>query len=95
MSTTSLATPLVRSRSSREGLFGVLTGRNAAHARLPKSVAFLLIYLGAITIIGKGPTYLGCPPIYWGEVVLVVSLLWVIGPRIFNLVFDIPTFQRP
>ena len=79
MSTTSLATPLVRSRSSREGLFGVLTGRNAAHARLPKSVAFLLIYLGAITIIGKGPTYLGCPPIYWGEVVLVVSLLWVIG----------------
>ena len=35
--------------------------------------------MGAITIIGKGPTYLGYPPIYWGEVVLVVSLLWVVG----------------
>ncbi len=79
MTATSLAPPLVPQRSRREGLFGILTGRNATHARLPKPVAFLLVYLGAITIIGKGPTYLGYPPIYWGEVVLVVSLLWVIG----------------
>ncbi len=81
MSATSLATPLFRPRSSGEGLVRILTGRNAARSRLPKSVSFLLIYLGAITIIGKGPTYLGYPPIYWGEVVLAVSLLWVIGHR--------------
>jgi hypothetical protein len=36
----------------------------------------LLVYLGAITIIGKGPTYLGVPPLYWGEIVMVLLLVW-------------------
>ena len=36
---------------------------------------FLLTYLAAITIIGKGPTYLGFPPLYWGELVLALGLL--------------------
>jgi hypothetical protein len=44
---------------------------------------FLLIYLAAITIIGKGPTYLGYPPLYWGEIVLAMSL-WAILPWIWN-----------
>src|SRR5215471_8895762 len=35
---------------------------------------FLVIYLGAITIFGKGPTYLGIPPLYWGEIVMFLGL---------------------
>ncbi len=33
-----------------------------ARVRLPWFVIFLLSYLAGITIIGKGPTYLGVPP---------------------------------
>ena len=44
---------------------------------------FLVIYLAAITIIGKGPTYLGYPPLYWGEIVLAMGL-WTILPWIWN-----------
>ena len=44
---------------------------------------FLVIYLAAITIIGKGPTYLGLPPFYWGELVLALGLYriapWALG----------------
>jgi hypothetical protein len=42
---------------------------------------FLVIYLAAITIIGKGPTYLGIPPLYWGEFVLALGL-WKLAPWI-------------
>jgi hypothetical protein len=45
---------------------------NSRKVRLPW---FLVIYLGAITIIGKGPTYLGFPPLYWGEFVMALSLI--------------------
>ncbi len=38
----------------------------------------LLVYLASITIIGKGPTYLGVPPLYWGEVVMVVAVAWTV-----------------
>lgn len=44
---------------------------------------YLVIYLAAITIIGKGPTYLGIPPLYWGEMVLAMSL-WKMGPWIWR-----------
>ncbi|HLK51566.1 MAG TPA: O-antigen ligase family protein [Bryobacteraceae bacterium] len=44
----------------------------AGDARVPW---FLVSYLAAITIIGKGPTYLGLPPLYWGEFVLALGLL--------------------
>ncbi|GEM_PF-1232547 len=44
---------------------------------------FLVIYLAAITIIGKGPTYLGFPPLYWGELVLALGL-WKIAPWAFR-----------
>ncbi len=46
-------------------------------ARFPWWVKFLLAYLAAITIFGKGPTYLGYPPLYWGEIVMAVSLLLI------------------
>jgi len=49
--------------------------------RLPLAVKVLLAYLGAITIFGKGPTYLGYPPIYWGEIVLGLALGWVFHRR--------------
>ena len=45
--------------------------------RLPWWVKFLLAYLAAITIFGKGPTYLGFPPLFWGEMVMAVSLLLI------------------
>ena len=49
--------------------------------RLPWYVKALLAYLAAITIIGKGPTYLGVPPIYWGEITMAIGLL-LIAPQI-------------
>ncbi len=49
--------------------------------RLPIAVKVLLAYLGAITIFGKGPTYLGYPPIYWGEIVFGLTLGWVFHCR--------------
>jgi hypothetical protein len=48
-----------------------------AMRRLPWYVLFLLSYLAAITIIGKGPTYIGIPPLYWGEAVMATSLLFI------------------
>ena len=47
--------------------------------RVPFAVWALLAYLAAITIFGKGPTYLGYPPLYWGEVVLGLGLLWILS----------------
>jgi len=48
---------------------------------LPWYVKLLLAYLAAITIIGKGPTYLGVPPLYWGEITMAAGLL-LIAPQI-------------
>lgn len=48
---------------------------------LPWYVKLLLTYLAAITIIGKGPTYLGVAPLYWGEVTMAAGLL-LIAPQI-------------
>ncbi len=63
---------------------GFSRGKNRASdrtVRLPPPVALLLAYLAAITIIGKGPTYLGYPPFYWGEFVMVATLGWTIHRR--------------
>jgi hypothetical protein len=38
----------------------------------------LLVYLAGITIFGKGPTYIGIDPFFWGEAVLGVMLLWTV-----------------
>ncbi|MDX2149534.1 MAG: O-antigen ligase family protein [Bryobacteraceae bacterium] len=38
----------------------------------------LIAYLAAITVIGKGPTYLGVPPVFLGEVVLLTSLAFLV-----------------
>ncbi len=48
----------------------------AVRRRLGGAVTLLLCYVGSITIFGKGPTYIGIPPVFWGEVVLAVSLIW-------------------
>ncbi len=44
---------------------------------MPWPVRLVLVYLAAITIFGKGPTYLGVPPLFWGEAVLAAALAWV------------------
>jgi hypothetical protein len=41
----------------------------------------LLVYLAAVLIIGKGPTYLGYPPFYWGEAVLFAAIIWMLSSR--------------
>ena len=46
--------------------------------RLPLPIWLVVAYLGAITIFGKGPTYLGYPPLFWGEAVLALGLVWTL-----------------
>ena len=41
------------------------------------SLYLLLAYLASIIIIGKGPTYLGVPPLFWGEVVMLFGLIYL------------------
>lgn len=41
------------------------------------AVVLLLCYLAGITIIGKGPTYLGVPPLFWGELVMAAGVVWI------------------
>jgi O-antigen ligase/polysaccharide polymerase Wzy-like membrane protein len=48
-----------------------------AKAKIPLAVWCLVAYLAAITIFGKGPTYLGYPPLYWGEVTMAGLLVWM------------------
>lgn len=45
---------------------------------LPWVVRLLLLYLGSITIFGKGPTYLIYPPLFWGELVMLAALIWLV-----------------
>lgn len=47
--------------------------------RVPIGLWPLIAYLTAITVIGKGPTYLGFPPLFWGELVLAWTVLWSAG----------------
>lgn len=49
--------------------------------RIPFPVGLLLFYLAAITVIGKGPTYIGVPPLYWGELVMVTAVAWTVHRR--------------
>lgn len=50
------------------------------------TMRLLLLYLAAITIFGKGPTYIGVGVLYWGEVVLAISLVWT-APRLNRITF--------
>ncbi len=45
---------------------------------LPWVVRLVVLYLGAITIFGKGPTYLIYPPLFWGEMVMVAAMVWLV-----------------
>lgn len=45
---------------------------------LPAPVWILCAFLFLITVFGKGPTYLGIPPLFIGELTLIVSLLWLV-----------------
>lgn len=45
---------------------------------LPWPVRLLLFYLFLITVIGKGPTYLTFPPVYLSEIVMAVTVLWIV-----------------
>ena len=45
---------------------------------LPLPVWLLAGYLFLITAIGKGPTYLGIPPLFLGEMVMLTSVLWIV-----------------
>ena len=58
-----------------------LTSTPVGRVRLAWYIKLLLTYLAAITIVGKGPTYIGVPPVYWGEVTMVVALLFI-APQI-------------
>ena len=61
-------------------------GFESTHARAVRGpgkklswvLKLLLSYLAAITIFGKGPTYIGIEPLFWGEIVLGVSVLWAV-----------------
>ena len=50
--------------------------RSHAGTKLSWPLNLLLLYIAGITIFGKGPTYIGFEPVFWGEVVLGLSLLW-------------------
>jgi len=50
----------------------------AGNVRIPAPIVLLLVYLASITIIGKGPTYVGVPPLYWGEIVMVAAVAWTV-----------------
>ena len=55
--------------------------------RLSWILNLLLVYLAAITIFGKGPTYIGVRPLFWGEAVLFLSLIWTFrhwNPAVFR-----------
>ena len=44
--------------------------------RLPLVLWALLAYLAAIITFGKGPTYLGIGPLFWGEAVVFALVAW-------------------
>jgi hypothetical protein len=50
---------------------------DGASRRLPLILLPLAVYLAAIIVFGKGPTYLGIGPIYWGELTLALMLGWM------------------
>lgn len=49
-----------------------------AAVSLPWVVRMVVLYLGSITILGKGPTYLIYPPLFWGEMVMLAAMIWLV-----------------
>ncbi|MEZ5403265.1 MAG: O-antigen ligase family protein [Bryobacteraceae bacterium] len=66
------------------GYGSAILGPSAAPAagvrarRLPWPVGCVLLFFFLVTAFGKGPTYLGLPPLYISEMALGVGLLWLI-----------------
>lgn len=55
----------------------LLVGEPSPRIPKPLSILLLLVFLAGVTIVGKGPTYIGYPPIFFAEIVMVVTLGWV------------------
>ena len=51
----------------------------ASSPAMPVPVWILCAYLFLVTVFGKGPTYLGIPPLFIGEMTLIVSVLWMVN----------------
>jgi hypothetical protein len=51
-----------------------------ARRHWPLPVYFLFAYLALVIVFGKGPTYIGKHPLYWGELTLALGLFWMILP---------------
>lgn len=45
---------------------------------LPLVVKFFMAFLCMVTVFGKGPTYLGVPPIFWAEMCMGLLILWML-----------------
>lgn len=66
---------------------------SASNGRSPDSrhdqwaITAVLAYLGLIIVFGKGPTYLGYPPIFLGELVLGAGIIALLRVRPFSSVF--------
>lgn len=58
-----------------------LTPRSAPTARsgrwLPLILWPLVAYMTGVIIFGKGPTYIGAGPIFWGECVMMLLVFWM------------------
>lgn len=68
-------------RSGVAGAASASRGRGdaAAGSRWPVPVWLLCAYFFLVTVFGKGPTYLGIPPLYIGEMTLIVIVLWMVN----------------
>src|SRR5689334_24864985 len=51
--------------------------RSYRNGRIPLLLWPLAAYLGALLVFGKGPTYLGFAPLFWGEGVLLLAVIWL------------------
>lgn len=58
---------------------GVGAAAVPAPRRLPLPVWILCTYLFLVTVFGKGPTYLGIPPLFIGEITLMVVFVWMVN----------------
>jgi len=55
--------------------------------RLPLPVMFFLAFMGAMTTVGKGPTYLGIGPLFWAEIAMGWLLVWTLARGGWDRVF--------
>ena len=72
---------MIATQTIRLGAAPLAAPQSRTKAPIPFPAAAVLAYLAAITVIGKGPTYLGVPPLYWGEAVMLLGFAWVVNRR--------------